>query len=170
MQDFMAAVRASSVNRLHDIKNRQLRLKGRPPTSAEAAAPYQAMADTATSRLATGKTLQLQEEAQGTQKEQFGERLEFDREQSAQQATLERERMAELQRQHDQNLKLQKRQMEAQLSAAEMARQDATSAQKAQLLTTGAGLAAMVFEDQLKSWGGSIAKGIGGALKKIGGK
>ncbi len=159
MQDFMAAVR-QSVNRQREIQGRQSRLRGREMTPAETAAPYRALADTATSRLATGKQLEQQDRAQDVQESQFGERLEFDREQSAQQATLERERMAELQRQHDQNLKLQKKQMEAQMTAAEMARQDAASAQKMQLATVGAGLGMMALEN----WGGGIAKGIGKAV------
>ena len=158
--DFMSALRntsAGSVNRLARIQDRQSRLSGRPLTPSEQAAPYTAMADTASSRLATGKTLQLQEEQQDTQKDQFGQELEFKREDSAQSAALERERLAELARQSEANLAFQRKQMDAQLEAASMARESDKRAQTMQLATMGVGIGLMA----VKEWGGDIAAGIG---------
>lgn len=159
-QDFMSAVRTSSVNRLANIKDRQARLRGRPLTQAEQAAPYAALAETASSRLAQGKTLDLQEQQQDTQKEQFGEELSFRRESEAQDAALERERLAALREQNEASLKLQREQMDAQMAAAAQAREASERAQTMQMATVGAGLGMIA----IKEWGGSIASGIGDFL------
>lgn len=163
-QDFMSAVRASSVNRLANIKDRQAKRRGRPLTLAEQSAPYQALAESAASRLATGRQLEQQQEKIDTQKEQFGETLGFQREQAAEEAKLERERLAEMKRQSEASLRLQREQMEAQMDAAARAREADKRAQTMQMATLGVGLGMAALSSD---WGGSIMKTIGGGIKSI---
>ena len=120
--------RASSRSRFSKIKERQARLSGRPLTLTEAAAPYEALAETAASRLATGKGLELEEQKIATQASQFGQTLAQTKSEEARRSEefdlkqiLERERLAEMKRAEKARLREMTADREAQMAAAESA-------------------------------------------------
>ncbi len=118
--DFMTALRSRARE-----QERGARLSGRPQTEVEAAAPYVAMAETASERNARAKALALQESAQGIQQGQFGQTLEFNRLQQAENLKLEQDRLAAQKEQEAARLDEIKRTTNLQVEAAEKAREQA---------------------------------------------
>jgi len=128
MTTFSEALRGSSLSRFSRIKEREARLSGRPLTLSEAAAPYEALAETAASRLAAGKGLELQEQEISNQASQFGQTLAQRQSEEARrskefdlQQILERERLAELKRSEEARIGEWEATREAQMAAAESA-------------------------------------------------
>jgi hypothetical protein len=116
--DFMTALRSRA-----RAQERSARLSGRPQTQLEAAAPYVAMAETASDRLARSKALALQEQGQNIQQSQFGETLEFQRQTAAENQRLERERLEAQRKMEAARLAEIQRQTDLQMEAAEKARE-----------------------------------------------
>jgi FKBP-type peptidyl-prolyl cis-trans isomerase len=163
MTDFMGAVRQHT-QRLADVQTRKSRLAGRPLTGAEAAAPYQALAATAGERIAQQKALALKEREVGIGEDYGTRHLDITEQNYAQQADLQRQQLAENQRQADMMMKFNKKQMEAQMAAAQQARESDASAQKMQLATLGAGLGVAAIS---QGWGGDIAKSLGSSISSL---
>ena len=162
MADFMSAVR-QSVQRQSDINRRKSRLSGRPQTQAEVAAPYEALATTAGQRLAAQKQMQQQDRGLDIEEGLGERRLDIAAEQNQTQADLERQRLAEMRRQAEESMALQRKQMRAQMDAAAQAREAAEKQQTMQLATVGAGLAVGAISE----WGSDIAKGVGSMFSKV---
>jgi hypothetical protein len=114
--DFMTALRSRARE-----QERRARLSGRPQTSVEAAAPYVAMAETASERNARAKALSLQESAQAQENTQFGEKLAAQKEEFAQTQQLEQERLAEQKRAEEARMSLANAQYQSELEAARRA-------------------------------------------------
>ena len=121
MASFTDTLRASTLSRYSRIKERQARLRGRPLTKAEAAAPYEALAETAGTRLTQRKTLDLQEQGLVQEKEMLGEKLKAEKELQAEQLKVERERLAEMKRAEEARLAEQKAARKAEMAAAQSA-------------------------------------------------
>ena len=172
--DFYTALRSRARS-----QERGARLSGRPLTSAEATAPYVALAETAGERLRAGKATELAERGQVAQEQQFGDTLEADRAWKAEQSRMEAERLAEAKRAEDQRIAFQNRQLAEQKRTTNLQLQ---AAEKAGEVTTGQRVGGGVIGAAGGAWAGAaigaklgLASGnplgaiIGGVIGFIGG-
>ncbi len=165
-RNFLDQVRSGSMSRLANIQRRQSRLRGRPLTQEQQAAPYEALAATSGQRLAQERALNLQEQGQEQETGLAERRLDQQASQFQDQMAANRERLAQQQAQFEEQQRLAQEQMEEQMRAAQMAREADESAQTMQLIGTGLGAGAALLGGT--DLGGSIMSGVGDAIKNIG--
>lgn len=99
--DFMTALRSRA-----RAQERSARLSGRPLTQEETIAPYVALAETASERMARERAQALEQKGQEIQQGQFGETLEFNRQTQAENARMEAERLAEQKRAEEERIRV----------------------------------------------------------------
>ena len=123
MATFSQTLRTSSLSRLANIQRRQARLRGRPLTRNEAAAPFEALAATAGTRLAQQKGLKLQEEGLGLEERRITSTETI----AEQNRKIERERLANIKEAEQARLAESQRVTDLELKAAEEAQEVTTS-------------------------------------------